>query len=503
MELLLYNSLTGKLEKFLHDKSKPIKWYTCGPTVYSSAHLGHARTFISFDVIRRVLTYLGYTINYVMNITDIDDKIINKVKELSGNNEVDTDIYMQFIAKMELEFWNDMDKLNVMRPNVVTRVTEYIERMKKFAEKIEQNGLAYVSNGTLYVDSEKYMKHGLTWDLFDRNIINDHNDHTENEFSAEKKNKPDFALWKASKPGEIKFESKWGFGRPAWHLECSVMSNDIHGEVIDIHSGGIDLLYPHHNNEMIQSMAFNPHNTTPIKMFLHSGHLNINGEKMSKSLKNFITINDFINNVGSGQLLRILFLIHSWNKPMDFTDGTVNEAKLIEKRLIDFYTNIEHILRTGKKTITQYNEKDNQFLEQLVKLKGNVNYLLLKNIDTKNIMMVLLEMITEIYKYTESDYNTILVQNSFDFISTILNVFGLDFTIQNTNTNADKFIDLLVNFREDVRITIKKNIKEIPKNVVTEIFKVLDDLRDNKLKDEGIMIEDNVKGQTVKWKKID
>ena len=499
MELHLYSSLTGLLEEFDHEKSKPIKWYTCGPTVYSSAHLGHARTFISFDVIRRVLTYLGYTINYVMNITDIDDKIINKVKELSGNDEVNMDVYMDFIGKMELEFWKDMDELNVMRPNVVTRVTEYIDRIKKFAERIEQNGLAYVSNGTLYIDSKKYMEQGLTWDLFDRHIFNDY---TDNKFNPEKKNKEDFALWKASKPGEIKFDSKWGPGRPGWHLECTVMSNDIHGEKIDIHSGGIDLLYPHHNNEMIQSIAFNSKVNHPINMFLHSGHLNINGEKMSKSLKNYITINDFVNNVGSGQLLRLLFLIHSWNKTMDFTDDIINDAKLIEKRLIDFYTNVEHILRTGKKTITKYHDKDNQFIEYLAKIKSDVNYLLLKNIDTKNVMMVLLELITEIYRYTDSEYNTILVQNSFDFINTILNVFGLEFIIQTTNTNSDKFVDLLVNFREDIRTTIKKNIKDIPKPVIMELFKVMDDLRDDKLKNEGIIIEDTGKGQTVKWKKI-
>lgn len=500
MDLHLLNSLTGKLEKFDHDKTKPIKWYTCGPTIYSSAHLGHARTFISFDVIRKVLLYLGYSINYVMNITDIDDKIINKVKELSGNNDVDMNVYMQFIAKMELEFWKNMDELDVMRPTVVTRVTEYIDKMKQFAETVEQNGLAYAVNGSVYIDFEKYMEKGLKWDVFDRNIKQ--TDYNESESNPDKKHKADFALWKGAKPGEIKFDSKWGEGRPAWHLECSVMSNDILGASIDIHSGGIDLLYPHHNNEMVQSMAFDNDVHQPVKMFLHSGHLNINGEKMSKSLKNFITIDDFIQNQGSGRLLRLLFVLHNWNKSMDLTDGAIEDAKLIEKRIGDFYKNIEHIIRSGKKTIVQYHEKDNQFLEYLTKTKNEINNLLMQNIDTNNVMRTILDMINQIYKYAETEYNTVLVQNGFDHIDLILNVFGLDFTSHNTNDNADKFIDLLVNFREDIRKVLKFNGKDIPKNVMSDLFAIMDDLRDKKLKDEGIVIEDLGKDKSIKWKKI-
>ena len=498
MELYLINSLTGNLEKFDHDKTKPIKWYTCGPTIYSSAHLGHARTFISFDVIRRVLTYLGYDIIYVMNITDIDDKIINKVKMLSVDGNVEENIYMEFISKMEAEFWEDMDKLNIIRPTVMTRVTEYIDKIKEYIERMEDNELTYCVNGTVYVDSEKYLKKGYNWDIFGRSVVSEY---TECEFSVEKKNNADFSLWKASKPGEIKFSSKWGNGRPSWHIECSTMSNDILGNTIDIHSGGIDLIYPHHSNEIIQSICHEHNNEIPIKYFLHSGHLNINGEKMAKSLGNFITINKFLEGNNSSRLLRLLFILHSWNKPMDFTEDTLNEAKLTDKRISDFYANMNHTLRVGQKIATKYTSNDNEYLEYIIKVKHDIKIALLHNIDTKTVIHIILNLIGTTYKYTESNYNMTLIDNVVKYISETLNIFGLDFAISKSTVDlSDKFIDIVVDFREDIRCIIKKNVKEIPKLVSKDIFKILDDVRDNKLKPNGIIIEDMGGDKKNKWK---
>lgn len=508
MDLYLFNSLANELQKFDHDKSKPIKWYTCGPTIYDSPHLGHARTFISFDVIRRVLTYLGYDIIYVMNITDIDDKIINKVKSLSScvsNSEMDETTYMKFIYEMETEFLNNMDQLNIIRPTIMTRVTEYIDKIKEYIEKMEQVGLTYCSNGTVYIDSEKYLKKGYRWDIFGRSAISEY---TDCDFSTEKKNNADFALWKAAKPGELKFNSKWGYGRPAWHIECSTMSNDILGDTIDIHSGGIDLIYPHHNNEIIQSIVYNEDGTIPIKYFLHCGHLNINGDKMSKSLGNFITINKFLTEMkekcqNPARLLRLLFLIHSWNKPMDFTDDILNEAKLTEKRILDFYANMNHVVRNGKKIVISYTQNDQEYLGYTIKMKQSINSYLLQNVDTKNVIHIILHAVTTTYKYTESDYNITLVNNVIDHITKIFNVFGLNFmTNLNTNEekNVDKIIDIIVDFREDIRSNIKKNIKDIPKNITTELFRIMDDIRDDKLKQCGIVIEDLGKDKKNKWK---
>lgn len=500
MQFHLVNSLTGNLEIFNHDKSKPIKWYTCGPTIYSSAHLGHARTFVSFDIIRRVLIYLGYDIIYVMNITDIDDKIINKVKELSINKEVNNEIYAKFISGMETEFWEDMDKLNIIRPTVVTRVTEYIEKIKKYIEKMEENGLTYLINGTVYINSQKYLEKGYNWDIFNRSVVSEY---TECEFSGEKKNNADFSLWKASKTGEIKFESKWGYGRPSWHIECSAMSNDILGDSMDIHSGGIDLIYPHHNNEIIQSIAHKNINDTSIKYFLHSGHLNINGEKMAKSMGNFITINKFLENCGTSRQLRLLFLLHSWNKPMDFTDDTISEANITEKRILDFYANMDFILRTGNKINTKYSDNDKEYLEFIIKMKNDIHNALLQNIDTRIVIQIILNAINITYKYTETDHNTSLINTLIDHITKIFSMVGLEFTVNKSDSIAsDNLVDIIVDFREDIRINIKKNIKDIPKSVTSDIFKILDDVRDNKLKSSGIIIEDTGIGKKNKWKHI-
>jgi cysteinyl-tRNA synthetase len=487
------------LEKFEHDKLQPVKWYTCGPTIYSSAHLGHARTFISFDIVRRVMTYLGYNIVYVMNITDIDDKIINKVKELSPDAQCDNDVYMNFIKKMEAEFWTDMDRLGNLRPTVVTRVTEYIDKIKEYIEVMESNGLTYTANGTVYINSKQYVEHGYTWDIFNRCSTTEY---TECEFSAEKKNPMDFSLWKASKPGEIKFASKWGDGRPSWHIECSAMSSDILGKTIDIHSGGIDLIYPHHANEIIQSISHENCNDLPIKCFLHSGHLNINGEKMAKSLGNFVTINNFLENVGTSRQLRLLFALHTWNKPMDFTDDVINEIKQIEKRIVDFYANIEYLIRSGNKVVTTYGTSCVEYMEFIIKTKQQIEIALMSNIDTKTVINIILNAISTTYKYVENSHNITLVMDIVKHITMIFDVLGISFlAVDKHDYDTDKFIDIVVDFRDDIRKITRENIKVIPKPVSGEIFKALDDVRDNKLKPLGVIIEDFGFGKKNKWTK--
>lgn len=493
MTLQLLNSLTNTLEPFEHDKNIPIKWYTCGPTIYSSAHLGHARTFISFDIIRRVLIHLGYDVIYVMNITDIDDKIIDKVKSLLPPDQttMDISIYMNFIKDMEHEFMQNMDDLNVMRPTVMTRVTEYIDRILEYIEKIEH--VTYSIDNTVYLDYDEYIKHGYEWDIFKRCNTNDFSDC---EYSTKKKNIKDFALWKGVKDGEISFPSKYGPGRPAWHIECSVMSNHILGNNIDIHSGGIDLIYPHHNNEIIQSIAYNNQNN-PIKYFLHSGHLNINGLKMAKSLNNFITINDFLKD-NKSRHLRIMFLIHNWNKPMDLTDNTIEEIKIIDKKITDFYANMSSLIKTANKTVTSFTPTDNEFLQYTTHIKQNIHASMLNNIDTMTIMDLLMDATNKTYKYVKTEFNVSLIKNIMDHMTKIFNIFGLDYNTNPVTDNSDIFVDIITDFRVDIRTKIKEHIKTIPKNVTGELFKIMDDVRDNKLKPHGIYIEDS---GLCKWTK--
>lgn len=480
MELLLNNSLTNKLENFDHDKNEPIKWYTCGPTIYDSAHMGHARTFMTFDIIRRVLTYLGYNITYVMNITDIDDKIINKVKEQSHDNIVSMENYSKFIKSMEKDFWEDMDNLNILRPTVTTRVTEYIEPMIKYIEIIDKNDMCYPLHGSVYLDSAKFKDKNFKLDIFNRG---NETEFTTCEFSSEKKNNGDFALWKAYKEGEgeIWYNSKWGKGRPGWHLECSVMSHFILGYKIDIHSGGIDLIHPHHTNEILQTMAHSNCKDIPIKLFLHSGHLNIDGTKMSKSLKNFITIKDYLQNIGTQQQLRLLFLTHSWYKSMDFSSNSLENTKKIEKTIKDFYSNMESLFRTGNFTSTNYDEKERQLNESFLKIERNVEKNLYNNIETKLVIEELLSGINITYKYLENNKDPVnlnIVKHFFDFMNKIFNMLGIDFLInKNIKNDSEKFITLLVGQREEIRNFIKENREIIPPELLSKLFGMVDDLR--------------------------
>ncbi len=491
-----YNSITKQLEPFTHNINEPIKWYVCGPTVYDFSHLGHARTYIGFDVIRRVLIKKGYDVTYVMNITNIDDKIINRVKERSNSDRMDSKVYDEFIGEMENLFWKDMDNLRVIRPTIVTRVTEYIDKMVKYCEKIVDNGYGYTVNESVYIDSQKMLMDGFEIDIF--NQMHEE-DYTENDYVSEKKHKHDFALLKKSKREDIGYETDFGLVLPGWHLECSAMLTNVLGDKIDIHAGGIDLAHPHHCNEIIQMKAYNNDNTNPIKLFLHTGHLHINGAKMSKSLKNFITINEYLEKYGTSRQMRLLFLIHNWNDPMEFNQDTLNETKITEKKIIDFYNNIQHINKTHNKINIKYTDFDKEFNKNIQTSKQLINFSINNNIDTKNIIKQLMQNIktTNVYLQLLNDFNNVLVNEMFNHINDTLEMFGLEFKNKDllNNNETSKFIDLIVDFRQKTRnILLSKNE---PHKLKSDLYSLIDDIRDIKMKELGVTIEDQ-KGET-KW----
>jgi len=259
--------------------------------VYDESHMGHARSYVSFDILKRIMTdYFGYNVKLVMNITDIDDKIIRKAIEENISFE-------EISRRYETEFFDDMRRLNVSLPESITRVSEFVPEIVAFIEKIIENGYAYESNGSVYFDVKKYSSEpNHTYAKLEPTSVNNKELMAEgegvltNSETSDKRGEADFALWKKSKPGEPKWPSKWGEGRPGWHIECSAMAASIFKKYpIDIHTGGVDLRFPHHDNEIAQSEAYyNCDNW--VNNFWHTGHLHIAGKKMSKSLKNFITI---------------------------------------------------------------------------------------------------------------------------------------------------------------------------------------------------------------------
>jgi cysteinyl-tRNA synthetase len=313
MSLRVFNTLHRKKEAFKPIAPGKVRMYVCGPTVYDSCHIGHARSVVVFDVIARYLKAIGYDVLYVRNFTDVDDKIIDKANQLGIDS---TTVAERFIK----EFYDDMDALNVERATIEPKATDHIAQIIQFVKKLVNGGFAYQVEGDVFFSVEKFEKYGK---LSGRKL-------DEMEAGAridinQKKNNPfDFVLWKSAKPGEPFWESPWGKGRPGWHIECSVMSSEYLGITFDIHGGGKDLCFPHHENEIAQSESIS--GKPFVKYWIHNGFVNINQEKMSKSLGNFLMIKDVLKTYHP-EIVRLFLLSNHYRSPIDFTEMAMEEAR--------------------------------------------------------------------------------------------------------------------------------------------------------------------------------
>jgi len=334
MSIRVYNTLTGKKEEFISLHEKKAGMYVCGVTVYDLCHIGHARSAIVFDMIYRYFRYRGFDVTFVRNFTDIDDKIIKRA------NEEGVD-YKTIAEKYIGEFNVDMGALGLEKPSVEPRATEHIPNMIRLISTLIQKGFAYRSNGDVLFSVEKFKDYGK---LSKRNI-EEMQAGARVEIDEKKENPLDFALWKASKPGEPFWESPWGKGRPGWHIECSVMSQKYLGETFDIHGGGRDLIFPHHENEIAQSEAGS--GKPFARYWIHNGFVNINKEKMSKSLGNILTIKEILKD-WHPEVLRLFFLSHHYRSPVDYSEDSFLEAR---SGLDRFYTTLNAIQEEIKKPI--------------------------------------------------------------------------------------------------------------------------------------------------------
>ncbi|MBC8060591.1 MAG: cysteine--tRNA ligase, partial [Clostridiaceae bacterium] len=309
----IYNTLTRKKEEFIPLKAGEVSMYVCGPTVYNFFHIGNARTFLVFDAVRRYFEYRGYKVNFVQNFTDIDDKMINK-----ANDEKITvrELGDRFIK----EYYQDADGLNIERATVNPRATEFMEEIVSFVKDLVDKGFAYEVNGDVYFSTKRFEEYGK---LSGQNL---------EDLQAgarinvdERKNDPmDFAIWKAKKPNEPAWQSPWGEGRPGWHIECSCMAHKLLGETIDIHAGGSDLVFPHHENEIAQSEA---RTGKPFaKYWMHSAYLNVNNQKMGKSLNNFFTAREILANY-SADVVRLFMFSAQYRTQLNYSVDLLDSAK--------------------------------------------------------------------------------------------------------------------------------------------------------------------------------
>jgi len=523
--LAVMNSLTRQKDRFITiNGGRQLYWYMCGPTVYAPSHMGHARTYLGFDIIRRILSeYFHYDVTLVMNITDIDDKIIDRASEQGISCE-------ELSRKFEQEFHEDMQMLGVAPPNVLTRVTEYIPEIVEFIRAIvEDRKMAYESNGSVYFDVDAFRSYGHNYCKLAPEQINNADLLAEGEgkltqdFISDKRSPRDFALWKKSKETEPSWPSPWGEGRPGWHIECSVMASQIllrmgvpYGKM-DIHSGGVDLKFPHHDNEMAQSEAHADCNQW-VNYFVHSGHLHIKGFKMSKSLKNFITIRQALEQ-NTARQIRFCFLRHKYNAPMDYGDNTMEHAINMEKLFVEFFHNVKAALRSSGVLTSQnqkWGEEEHALEEEITKCKKRVDGALRDDFDTPTSLSALADLVKAKNIYIESKEkvgaapNALVVRNSAVYITKIFKVFGLasenageigfgsDAGVDSDAAGASReeilapILDALMVFRSNVRDMARSQN-------INGVLEQCDAFRDDALPPLGIRLEDK-SGTSSVWK---
>lgn len=461
----LYNAKTRTKEEFIPIEDNKVKMYNCGPTVYNYFHIGNARNFVVFDTLRRYFIYRGYDVKFVQNFTDIDDRMITQsindsttVKELADKN----------IA----EYFTDAQGLCIMEADVHPKATENIGEIIKLIKKIQTNGYAYEVEGDVYFDTSAYEGYGkLSGHKLDE-LEAGARVQTDNR----KKNPADFALWKAVKPGEPSWGSPWGKGRPGWHIECSAMSMKHLGETIDIHSGGKDLLFPHHENEVAQSESAT--GKTFANYWLHNGFINVDNEKMSKSLGNFFTVRDVVK-LYSYEEIRFFLLSAQYRSPVNFSDKLMDQSRNGLARIYESLKNLAHIKGT--------NELDNDEKQMLIRIE---------NIKSNFIA------------HMDDDLNTAdALADIFDIVKDINNAL-LKGTIKtakaagNASATIRELGDVLGILQKDIEVEITPEIQElIDMRIVArkdKDFAASDELRD-KLKDMGILIEDTKSGYKIKY----
>lgn len=451
----IFNSLTKKKETFIPRAHKKIDLYVCGMTVYDDIHIGHARTFINFDAIIKFLRFAGWEVNYIRNITDIDDKIIEAAREAKISA---LDLSRKYINEMHKDF----DSLGMMRPNKEPKVSDHINEIIEMIKTLENKGYAYSKEDSdVYFDVIKFKEYGK----LSNRTLNQIESAERIDIDLNKNHEADFVLWKKDTLG-ITWPSPWGQGRPGWHIECSAMSMKYLGEEFDIHGGGLDLKFPHHENEIAQSRCAT--NKNFASYWMHTGPLRINDKKMSKSLKNFLTVKDVLKNFHP-EVLRLFFLLTHYRSPISYSEEGLRKAKIILDKLYNLFENEKVIDRFSKdKTFIDnfFSSMEDDFntpkaiqliqnYAQSINQKGEINIEKLSN----------LKMILNSLGLLEDHPNNYFKYGSIDFL-------------------ADE-IENFINERAEAR----KN-----KN-----FKLADKIRDDLL-EKGILLED-LDGKTI-WKKI-
>ena len=460
----LYNTLTRKKEEFVPITPGEVKMYVCGPTVYNYFHIGNGRTFIVFDTVRRYLEFKGYDVKFVQNFTDIDDRMITKANE---ENTTVKEVGDRFIA----EYYKDADNLNIERAIYNPRATEYINDVIEFVKELINKEYAYEVCGDVYFRTRKFKDYGK---LSGQNL-DELRKGVRINVDERKEDPLDFAIWKAQKPGEPGWDCPWGKGRPGWHIECSCMAKKILGDTIDIHAGGMDLYFPHHENEIAQSEALTGKKFS--NYWMHSAYININNQKMSKSLNNFFTAREVLAEYDV-DTIRFFMLSAHYRIQINFSKELLEAAKASVERLYNAISNLESLHEEVK--TEEMNQNEIEYLKSLDKYKEEFIEKMDDDFNTADAITVLFKLTKDTNINITNKSSKELVTKALELIRTLGNVLGI--LQKSTKTNLEDEIEKLIEERQNAR----KN-KDFAKS---------DKIRDD-LKSRGIVLEDTPQG--VRW----
>ncbi|MGN1115553.1 MAG: cysteine--tRNA ligase [Candidatus Ornithomonoglobus sp.] len=457
----IYNTLTRKKEEFIPMDKDNVKMYSCGPTVYDYFHIGNARPFIVFDTMRRYLEYIGYKVTFVQNFTDIDDKMI---KRANAEGITVRELGERFIA----EYFKDAQAIGVNKATIHPKATENIDAIIETVKRLVDNGYAYNIDGNVYFSTKKFSEYGkLSKQPLEELEAGARIDVNEN------KNDPmDFALWKAKKEGEPSWPSPWGEGRPGWHIECSAMANKYLGETIDIHSGGQDLIFPHHENEIAQSECAN---CKPFANYwMHNGYINIDGKKMSKSLGNFFTVRDILKEY-DGEIIRFFMLSAHYRSPINFADTLMEQAKSAVERVYTCIENLEFLLGNAEEK-----ECDAELGSRLEACRGKFRDAMDDDLNTADAIAAIFDIVYIANTEIESASGKAAIELALSLIRELGGVLGLFVKEQKRSLDAE--VEELIKKRNDAR--------------AAKDWATADAIRD-KLKAMNIILKDTKDG--VKW----
>ncbi len=453
----VYNTLSGQKEEFL-PQGDEVKMYVCGVTPYSDCHIGHAMSYVIFDVIRRYLQFRGYKVKYVQNITDIDDKIIDRASKLGVSTH-------ELAEKYTDSYFEDMDALNIGRADIYPKATEEIPKIIEIIQGLVDKGYAYPAQGSVYFRVRNVPDYGKLSHRSLESMMA-----TESAVGSDDKESPmDFALWKANKPGEPSWESPWGEGRPGWHIECSAMSLKYLGDTLDIHGGGQDLVFPHHENEIAQSESFTGKKPF-VKYWLHNGLVQLGEEKMSKSLGNLITIKEALEGY-SADAIRVFILNSHYRSPLTFSEEALEAAEKGADRLRQVAHAEGRAEKVGKKIDNEsYRKKFTEAMDD--------------DFNTAQAVAVLFDLARDINRFGDEGYSVIPAQQ---LLSELANVLGLTLKPpQKPSLDAEPFIELLISTRDRLR--------------QAKQWQLADDIR-AKLEELSIALEDTPQGTVWKPKR--